>query len=83
MAHSESLAARHAEISERFTTLVRGAGQWMPSPVPEWNAADVVDHLTTWFPSSSRRVDRATGTNDGPADLLGEPGAGGPSIPTT
>ena len=51
MAHSESLAARHAEISERFTTLVRGAVQWdVPSPVPEWNAADVVDHLTTWFP---------------------------------
>jgi uncharacterized protein (TIGR03086 family) len=44
-------ADRHRRYAGAFTDLVRGAGDWdAPSPVSEWRARDVVDHLVTWLP---------------------------------
>ncbi|GGD23278.1 maleylpyruvate isomerase family mycothiol-dependent enzyme [Nocardioides daphniae] len=45
-------AERHRAVAATFTGLVEGAGDWeAPAPVDGWAARDVVDHLTTWFPS--------------------------------
>lgn len=44
-------AARHREVADRFSALVRGTTDWVsPSPVLGWTARDVVDHLVTWLP---------------------------------
>ncbi len=46
-------AADHRAVAGTFTALVVGAAPdaWdRPSPVPEWRARDVVDHLATWLP---------------------------------
>jgi uncharacterized protein (TIGR03086 family) len=48
---SETPAERHRRIAATFTDRVRGTSDWdAPTPVPDWTARDVVDHLTTWFP---------------------------------
>lgn len=45
-------AARHAVVAAHFTDLVDGVRDWeVPSPVPEWTARGVVEHLTTWLPA--------------------------------
>ncbi|MBE7324950.1 TIGR03086 family protein [Nocardioides sp. Y6] len=45
-------AARHAAVAAHFTALVEGVPDWgAPSPVPEWTARGVVEHLTTWLPA--------------------------------
>jgi uncharacterized protein (TIGR03086 family) len=44
-------AQRHAHDAARFTDLVESASadDWArPSPVTEWSALDVVEHLVTW-----------------------------------
>ncbi len=52
MALSEDRAQRHAQVAAGFTEKVRGATDWdRPSPVQEWTAGDVVDHLTSWLPA--------------------------------
>lgn len=45
-------AARwHREASGRFSEVVAGTTDWdAPTPVAEWRARDVVDHLVSWFP---------------------------------
>lgn len=44
-----SPADRHRAVSDAFTEVVRGVGDWdAPTPVPEWRARDVIDHLVTW-----------------------------------
>lgn len=45
-------AARwHREVSGRFGEVVAGTTDWdAPTPVPEWQARDVVGHLVSWFP---------------------------------
>jgi uncharacterized protein (TIGR03086 family) len=48
---SETPADRHRRVAATFGDRVRGTTSWdVPTPVPEWTARDVVDHLTTWFP---------------------------------
>jgi len=52
MALSDRPADRHREIAGVFTDRVRGTRSWdVPSPVPDWQARDVVRHLVEWFPS--------------------------------
>lgn len=48
-----SAAEQHAQDAARFTALVESAGpdDWVrPSPVQEWTARDVVEHLLEWLP---------------------------------
>lgn len=46
-----SPAERHRQIAAQFTRLIEGTTDWsVLTPVPEWSAGDVVDHLTSWFP---------------------------------
>lgn len=41
----------HGAIADRFGAVVDAVTDWdAPTPVPEWRARDVVDHLTTWLP---------------------------------
>ncbi|MFO6452539.1 MULTISPECIES: TIGR03086 family metal-binding protein [unclassified Aeromicrobium] len=48
-APSQPLAERHARIVEGFTAAVDRVDDWdAPTPVPEWRARDVVEHLVTW-----------------------------------
>jgi len=48
-APSQPLAERHARIVEGFTSVVDRVDDWdAPTPVPEWRARDVVEHLVTW-----------------------------------
>jgi uncharacterized protein (TIGR03086 family) len=52
MAFSDDPARRHREIAGGFTARVLGARDWdVPTPVPGWDARDVVRHLTDWCPS--------------------------------
>lgn len=42
-------AERHRLVAAQFTSLVNGVEDWsVPTPVPEWHAGDIVDHLTSW-----------------------------------
>ncbi len=54
MIADQSPADEYREIAGRFTALVEAVpdeATWeRRSPVPEWTARDVVDHLVTWFP---------------------------------
>lgn len=44
-------AERHRLIAAHFTDLVDGVRDWdAPTPVSQWRASDVVDHLTGWLP---------------------------------
>jgi uncharacterized protein (TIGR03086 family) len=46
-----SPAERHCEIAATFSRLIGGTTDWSAqTPVPEWRAGDVVDHLTSWLP---------------------------------
>jgi uncharacterized protein (TIGR03086 family) len=46
-----SEAERHRRIAATFTDRVRATSAWdAPTPVAEWCARDVVDHLVTWLP---------------------------------
>lgn len=47
----DNIADRHREVARRFTSVVEGVDDWsVPTPVKEWNARGVVEHLTTWLP---------------------------------
>lgn len=47
-----SPAERHRAVTGTFTALVEGVRDWRaPTPVAGWRALDVVDHLTSWFPT--------------------------------
>lgn len=42
-------AENHARTAENFARLIDGVTAWdVPTPVPEWVAGDVVEHLLTW-----------------------------------
>lgn len=42
--------ARHRVFADRFTRVAERVTDWdAPTPVAEWRARDVVDHLVTWF----------------------------------
>lgn len=46
------IAARHAALAERFTKLAEGVSDWnAPTPVAEWVARDIIDHLISWPPA--------------------------------
>jgi uncharacterized protein (TIGR03086 family) len=65
-----SPAERHREIAAQFTRLIEGTSDWsVPTPVPEWRAGDVVDHLTEWLPglmaTCGIELPRATGDRAG------------------
>lgn len=46
-----SIADRHRRIAADFAERVRATTDWdAPSPVAEWRARDVLDHLLTWLP---------------------------------
>lgn len=61
---------RHAAVAERFTELMNGVRDWdAPTPVKEWKASDIVDHLTGWLPGFLKAfahvsIPEATETND-------------------
>lgn len=65
-----SPSERHAAVAGRFTELVAGVRDWdAPTPVKEWKASDVVDHLTGWLPGflaafAHVKIDEASETND-------------------
>lgn len=43
------LAERHERIAAGFTAVLDQVDDWdAPSPVPEWAARDVVEHLVSW-----------------------------------
>ncbi|UQN29019.1 TIGR03086 family metal-binding protein [Brachybacterium kimchii] len=45
-------AEEYRAIADRFAATVRGTADWdAPTPVVEWRARDVVDHLVTWLPA--------------------------------
>lgn len=45
-------AARHRAVAATFTSVLERTSDWeAPAPVAGWTARDVVDHLTSWFPS--------------------------------
>ncbi|HHV21295.1 MAG TPA: maleylpyruvate isomerase family mycothiol-dependent enzyme [Propionibacterium sp.] len=40
---------RHRHVAAMFADLIEGTTDWAaPSPVKEWTAGDIVDHVTTW-----------------------------------
>lgn len=42
---------RHARFAEGVTRVVADVADWdAPTPVAQWQARDVVDHLVTWLP---------------------------------
>lgn len=44
-------ADRHRVVASRFGEVAAAVPDWSSqTPVAEWRAADVVDHLLTWFP---------------------------------
>jgi uncharacterized protein (TIGR03086 family) len=44
-------AQRHRIVAGHFAEVIDGVRDWdAPSPVREWKASDVVDHLTSWLP---------------------------------
>ncbi|MEP7763046.1 dihydrofolate reductase family protein [Sanguibacter sp. 25GB23B1] len=46
-----SPAARHRSFAQRFGHTIAATTDWEArSPVPEWQARDVVEHLLDWFP---------------------------------
>ena len=44
-------ADRHRELAGRFAAIIEGTPDWTaPTPVAEWTARDVVQHLVDWLP---------------------------------
>jgi len=55
MALPEDPAARYRAVSDLFTQLVSQTTDWdSPSPVAEWTARGVVEHLVDWIPDILR-----------------------------
>jgi uncharacterized protein (TIGR03086 family) len=64
MALPDAPADRHRAVAGELSRLVDGTRDWSaPTPVAEWTARDVVEHLVTWFPGflSSGGVDLVGG----------------------
>ncbi|MEZ5376825.1 MAG: maleylpyruvate isomerase N-terminal domain-containing protein [Acidimicrobiales bacterium] len=62
-------ASDYPAIADRFGAVVDSVNDWdAPTPVPEWRARDIVDHLTTWLPGllGSCGVEIPMGTLDDP-----------------
>lgn len=65
-------ADRHRAVADHFAGIAAQVGDWSaPSPVADWSAADVVAHLTSWFPAFLTGVggpELPVGTGDPIAD---------------
>lgn len=49
---SDTPAEAHRRFAGTFSARVDGVPDWdVPTPVEDWVARDVVDHLVTWFPA--------------------------------
>ena len=49
---SDSIADRYRAAAAGFTQRVHGTTDWdVPTPVAQWRARDIVDHLVTWLPA--------------------------------
>lgn len=65
-------AERYHEVAGVFTDRVAGTQDWdAPTPVAQWRARDVVDHLVTWFPAlvaagSEARLEPGPSAQDDP-----------------
>lgn len=47
-----SIPDRYRSAADTFAARVAGTDDWdAPTPVAQWRARDVVDHLTTWLPA--------------------------------
>lgn len=47
-----SVVERYRSAASTFTDRVHGTRDWdVPSPVVEWRARDIVEHLATWLPA--------------------------------
>lgn len=52
MSTDSTPATRHRDAAQRFTQLAVEVTDWdVPTPVQEWTARDVVQHLVQWFPA--------------------------------
>ncbi len=46
------ISTRHEKIARDFAAVADRVTKWdAPTPVPEWVAGDIVEHLLTWFPA--------------------------------
>ncbi|MFD5868750.1 TIGR03086 family protein [Corynebacterium sp. NPDC060344] len=46
------ISTRHEKVARDFSAVADRVTKWdAPTPVPEWVAGDIVEHLLTWFPS--------------------------------
>jgi len=51
MALPENPAERHRQVAAHFGEIASGVADWdAPTPVADWTARDVPDHLIAWFP---------------------------------
>lgn len=69
------LATRHAALVDRFGSIADAVTDWdAPTPVAEWQARDVVTHLTQWLPGmlAGMGVDLPVAEGDDPAALWRE-----------
>ena len=67
-----SPADRHRTTAADFTRLIEGTADWSAqTPVPEWRAGDVVDHLTSWLPGlmATCGIELPAATGDRAADF--------------
>jgi len=49
--HDLTIAERYRRVAAEFGETVAGVSDWgAPTPVAEWQARDVVGHLSTWLP---------------------------------
>lgn len=51
-AAAEGFRARYAQAADVFTNAAGAVTDWQaPTPVAEWRAVGVIDHLTSWLPA--------------------------------
>lgn len=68
MSESDSAAATFGWIGERFGAVVAGVIDWdAATPVPQWQARDVVSHLTEWIHVGCSPVVASPGSPRGPS----------------
>lgn len=47
-----TISTRHERFARDFAAVADLVTKWdAPTPVPEWTAGDIVEHLLTWFPA--------------------------------
>ncbi|MGV3114158.1 TIGR03086 family protein [Corynebacterium freneyi] len=47
------ISTRHENVARDFAAVADRVTKWeAPTPVPEWTAGDIVEHLLAWFPAA-------------------------------